>query len=243
MQNGRPLIWAHRGASAFAPENTLPAFQKAADLGADGVELDIQMTKDGQIVVIHDERIDRTSDGSGWVKDFTLAELRRYNYQKTRPEYGHVDIPLMEEVFELLKPTGLSINIELKTGVFFYPRLEAKILQLTARMGMEVRVLYSSFNHASMVKIKELNPAAKTAFLYADGTIDMPEYGRKYGVDALHPALYNIQYPDFMEKCGQYGLDVNVWTVDEPKYMKLCRDAGVHAVITNDPALAIKTLS
>jgi glycerophosphoryl diester phosphodiesterase len=243
MQNGRPLIWAHRGASAFAPENTLPAFQKAADLGADGVELDIQMTKDGQIVVIHDERIDRTSDGSGWVKDFTLAELRRYNYQKTCPEYGHADIPLMEEVFELLKSTGLSINIELKTGVFFYPRLEAKILQLTARMGMEDRVLYSSFNHASMVKIKELNPAAKTAFLYADGTIDMPEYGRKYGVDALHPALYNIQYPDFMEKCGQYGLDVNVWTVDEPKYMKLCREAGVHAVITNDPALAIKTLS
>ena len=81
----KPLVWAHRGASGYAPENTLAAFQKAVDLGADGVELDIQLTKDDQIVVIHDETIDRTSDGKGWVKDYTLEEVRASNYKRTKP--------------------------------------------------------------------------------------------------------------------------------------------------------------
>ena len=112
----KPLIWGHRGASAYAPENTLFAFQKAVEQKADGVELDIQLTKDGHIVVIHDEWIDRTSDGKGWVKDMTLAELRRFNYNRTHPEYEHADIPTMEEVLDLLKPTDLTIDIELKTA-------------------------------------------------------------------------------------------------------------------------------
>ena len=126
--NTKPLVWAHRGASGYAPENTLAAFEKAVELGADGVELDIQLTKDDEIVVIHDEKIDRTSDGEGWVKDYTLEELRGFNYNRTKPEYEHADIPTMREVFELLKPTGLFINIEIKTGVFFYEKIEEKIL-------------------------------------------------------------------------------------------------------------------
>ena len=124
-------IWAHRGASGTMPENTLESFKKAAELGADGVELDIQLTKDDEIVVIHDEKIDRTSDGKGWVKDYTLEELRGFNYNRTKPEYEHADIPTMREVFELLKPTDLFINIEIKTGVFFYEKIEEKILALT----------------------------------------------------------------------------------------------------------------
>lgn len=145
--NTKPLVWAHRGASGYAPENTLAAFEKAVELGADGVELDIQLTKDDEIVVIHDEKIDRTSDGEGWVKDYTLEELRGFNYNRTKPEYEHADIPTMREVFELLKPTGLFINIEIKMGVFFYEKIEEKILALTKEMDMEDRVCYSSFNH------------------------------------------------------------------------------------------------
>lgn len=146
----KPEIWAHRGASGYCPENTLPAFEKAVEMGAQGIELDIQLTKDEKIVVIHDEWINRTSDGEGWVKDYTLEELRRYNYNKNFPELGHVDIPTMEEVFALIRPTDLIINIELKTGIVFYDRLEERILELTKRMGMEDRVIYSSFNHYSI---------------------------------------------------------------------------------------------
>ena len=234
----KPLVWAHRGASGYAPENTLAAFQKAVDLGADGVELDIQLTKDDQIVVIHDETIDRTSDGKGWVKDYTLEELRAFNYNRTKPEYKHADIPTMREVFELLKPTGLFINIEIKTGMVFYEKIEEKILALAKEMGMEDRVCYSSFNHYTVPRIHELKPDAEVGFLYADGPIDMPSYGVKHGVNALHPALYNLQYDGFVKECKEKGLKLNVWTVNERPYMEMCCQYGVDAIITNYPDIA-----
>ena len=142
-------VWAHRGASAYAPENTLEAFLLAAEQGADGVELDVQLTKDGEMVVVHDEEIDRVSDGSGFVKDYTLAELKILNFNKTHPEYQDVKIPTLREVYEALKPTGVTINVELKTGIFWYKDLEKKVLELTKEMEMEDRVIYSSFNHAA----------------------------------------------------------------------------------------------
>ncbi len=235
------LVLAHRGASGYAPENTLPAFQKAIEQGADGFELDVQMTKDGEIVVIHDETIDRTSDGKGWVKDYTLAELRKFNYNKTHPEYEHADIPTMREVFELVKPTNLVINIEIKTGIVFYP-IEEKLLALTKEFGMEERVFYSSFNHYTVKKIHELDPSTVVGFLYADGPIDMPAYGEKHGVNALHPALYNLQYPGFVEECKKRGLKLHVWTVNEEKYVKMCMDAQTDSVITNYPDMARRVL-
>ena len=235
------LVLAHRGASGYAPENTLPAFQKAIEQGADGFELDVQMTKDGEIVVIHDETIDRTSDGKGWVKDYTLAELRKFNYNKTHPEYEHADIPTMREVFELVKPTNLVINIEIKTGIVFYP-IEEKLLALTKEFGMEERVFYSSFNHYTVKKIHELDPSTVVGFLYADGPIDMPAYGEKHGVNALPPALYNLQYPGFVEECKKRGLKLHVWTVNEEKYVKMCMDAQTDSVITNYPDMARRVL-
>ena len=234
----KPLVWAHRGASGYAPENTLEAFALAITQGADGIELDVQLTKDDQIVVIHDETIDRTSDGKGWVKDYTLEELRAFNYNRTKPEYKHADIPTMREVFELLKPTGLFINIEIKTGVVFYEKIEEKILALTKEMGMEDRVCYSSFNHYTVTRIHELKPDAEVGFLYADGPIDMPSYGVKHGVNALHPALYNLQYDGFVKECKEKGLKLNVWTVNERPYMEMCCQYGVDAIITNYPDIA-----
>ena len=124
-----PLIWGHRGASGYAPENTLASFAKAAEMKADGIELDIQLTKDGQIVVCHDEFIDRTSTGKGFLKDYTLAELRQFDFSKVMPDAPWADIPLMSEVFELIRPTDLTINIELKTGVFDYEGIEETIVR------------------------------------------------------------------------------------------------------------------
>lgn len=236
--NDHPLIWGHRGASGHAPENTLPAFRMAADMGADGVELDVQETKDGVLVVCHDETVDRTSNGAGWVKDFTFEEIRKLDFSGGNAAYEGLKIPSMEEVLDLLAPTGLTINIELKTGIVFYDRIEEKILQLVRNKNWEDRVIYSSFNHYSVRRIKELDPAAKTGLLYADGPIDMPGYGKRIGADALHPALYNLQYPDLLEDCRRYGLAVNVWTVNSAQELLLCRDLGVNAVITNYPEKA-----
>ncbi|MDO4271988.1 MAG: glycerophosphodiester phosphodiesterase, partial [Candidatus Saccharibacteria bacterium] len=230
-----PLVYAHRGASAYAPENTLPAFQKAIDMHADGIELDIQLTKDNQIVVIHDEWIDRTSTGKGWVKDYTLEELRQFSYNKNFPELGTVTIPTMQEVFDLIKPTNLRIDIELKTGVVFYPKLEEMILAMVKENGMEDRVEYSSFNHYTCVKLHELNPDAYVGFLYMDGTIDIVEYAKKHGANALNPALYNLQYPNMVLDCHQNQIDINAWTVDEKDYMRRCVEMGVRSIITNVP--------
>ena len=237
----RPLIWAHRGASGYAPENTLESFQKAIELGADGIELDVQLTKDDQIVVIHDEILGRTCEGTGWVKDYTLEELRKFNYNKTFPQVDHADIPTLREVYELMKPSGLTIDVELKTGIVFYEELERKVIELTKEMGMEDKVLYSSFNHYTCVKLHELKPDAYVGFLYADGPIDMAEYAKKHGADALHPALYNLQFPNYMKDAAERGLDVNAWTVNEEIYMQMCCQYGVNAIITNypDKAMAI----
>lgn len=250
-------VLGHRGASGYAPENTLPSFALALEQGADGVELDVQLTKDGEIVVIHDETIDRTSNGRGWVKDMTLAELRQYDYNyqnvknprtgeviqgdKVYPEYDKVDIPTMREVFELFRGTGKVINIEIKTGIVFYP-IAGKLLALTKEMGMEDKVIYSSFNHYTIMEIKRMKPDAVCGFLYADGTIDMPEYALDHKVEALHPALYNLQYNGFCEKCHKNGIDLNVWTVNAEEHIRLCANAGVTSIIGNYPDRAIRVL-
>ena len=241
----KPVIWAHRGASGYEPENTLASFAKAVELGADGIELDIQLTKDGQLVVLHDELINRTSTGTGLVNDYTLSELRSFDFSFPKKFPGHkkLPIPTMEEVFALIRPTNLIINIELKTGILFYPGIEQKILDMTRAFGMEDRVIYSSFNHYTIRSIRQMNPEAKTALLFQDGFIDVPEYAKQMGVDALHPEIYIIRYPGFMGKCAQLGLDVNTWTVNKEEYMRLCCEYGVNAIITNYPDRARKVVN
>ena len=231
-------VWAHRGASAYAPENTLEAFQLAVDQKADGVELDVQMTKDGKLVVIHDETIRRTSGGQGRVMDYTLAELKEMKFNRTHTEYADATIPTLAEVYELLKPAGLEINVEIKTGIIFYPEIEERLYRLELEMGMEGKIIYSSFNHYSAMKMKELNPEARVGLLYADGFQNVPSYAAKLGADALHPALYNLQYPDFLEECRKRGLLLHVWTVDEEEDIRRLVEAGIDAVITNRPDVA-----
>ncbi|MCM1135485.1 MAG: glycerophosphodiester phosphodiesterase [Clostridium sp.] len=234
MRAERPTkIWAHRGASGHAPENTLPAFEMAYELGADGIELDAQLTKDGVPVVIHDETVDRVSDGTGPVRNFTLEELKKLNVGKNFPAYGKVQIPTLEEVYAFIKRTDMVVNLELKNSVFFYEGLEEKVLALAKRMGLSDRIIYSSFNHHSMKWVKELEPEAKIAFLYTDGIADVEEYGSKYGVYAVHPYMRNTEYPDMVKKCHERGIQVNVWTVNEEADIKRMKELGVDAIITN----------
>lgn len=228
-------IWAHRGASGYAPENTLEAFEMAVDLHADGIELDVQLSKDGEIVVIHDETTERVSGKKGWVKDYTLKELKELNVNKTMQKYKEVKIPTLREVYELIAPTNLKINVELKTGIIFYDGLVEKVLKLTEEMGLQDRVWYSSFNHYTVKKIKQLDPSAKVGILYADGIVDVEIYAKALNADALHPALYNCQFENVVEKCHDAGLKMHVWTVNEIEHIQMMLAAGVDAIITNYP--------
>ena len=241
MDQEKTKVWAHRGASGYAPENTLDAFRKAVEMGADGIELDVQMTKDGELVVIHDETIDRVSNGKGWVKNYTYEELKKFNFNKTHLEYTKEEIPTLEQVYRLIKPTNLTINVEIKTGIVFYPGIEGRVLELTERLGMKERVIYSSFNHYTIRKIKELDPQAKTGMLYEDGMIDAVDYACDVvKADALHPAGYNVLYPGFLDKCRERNRQLHVWTINEEKDMRMLCEAGVDALITNYPDIAKK---
>ncbi|SEA18185.1 glycerophosphoryl diester phosphodiesterase [Lachnospiraceae bacterium NK3A20] len=238
------LVWAHRGASAYAPENTLEAFRKAADMKADGVELDVQLTKDNEIVVVHDENLERVSNGTGWVKDHTLAQLKALNFNRTHPEFEKASIPTLEEVYECLQTTGLTINVEFKTGIFWYQGIEDKVLDLTAKLGLEDRVIYSSFNHFTLAKLRGMKEDVTTGLLYSDDWIGIAPYARDtVHVNALHPALYHLQDPSYVKTAHEYGLETHVWTVNDEKYIRMCRDMGVEAIITNKPDLCRRVLA
>ncbi|SCY10281.1 Glycerophosphoryl diester phosphodiesterase [Lachnospiraceae bacterium XBB2008] len=234
-----PKVWAHRGASGYLPENTLEAFNLAADMGADGIELDVQFTRDRQLVVIHDERIERTSDGQGAVADMTLYQLRQYNYNRTIPDDTQYDIPTLSEVLELIRPNGMIINIELKTGVNFYPGIEQATVDLVRKYGMEDRVIYSSFNHESLIRLKEYAPDAECGVLYSTGIADPASYAKVLGMQAIHPSVGCVKYPGLPEHCKDNGIRMHVWTVNSEAQMEQMRQLGVDAIITNYPDVAL----
>ena len=231
----KPFIWAHRGASSICPENTMEAFRKAIELGADGIELDVQISDDGQLIVIHDEKVDRTAlMGQGYAKDMSVKILKELNVGNPDLGYDNCRIPLLEEVLDLLKPTNLFLNIELKTGVIDYEGIEEKTLALVKQYGMEDRVIYSSFNYITIQNVKRLDPTAKIAYLYYETMMDMCKYALDTGVPVLHPYYEFLEDKAFVEECHKNNIELNVWTVDNEKEIKLCVDSGVHAIITND---------
>lgn len=233
-------VFAHRGASGYAPENTLEAFALAGEQGAQGIELDVQLTKDGEVVVIHDETIDRVSTGKGAVRDYTLEELRRFSFHNHKKEYEGVQIPTLREVLEQVKPGGMEVNIELKTGIYWYPGLEEKTVELVKAAGMENRVIYSSFNHYSVQKILELDAEAETAYLYSDVLLNVENYAKNTGVCGLHPAVYHLKMADFLESYQRSGLKVRVWTVNDEADMRQFIEKDLEAVITNYPDRALR---
>ncbi len=181
--------WAHRGCSQRYPENTLLAFEKAAAIkDLTGIELDIQLTKDGEMVVIHDERVDRTTEGMGFVRDYTLSQIKKLHvYADDNPAQA---IPTITEVFDLLEAglkSGLKLNIELKNSIYPYDGMEAKIVELVNKRGLQDAVVYSTFYAASLEKLKKLDPEAELGIL--DGRVSDCLYKLKggCGAAALHP--------------------------------------------------------
>lgn len=216
-------IWAHRGCSYAWPENTLQAFEAACRYPVTGIELDIQLTKDGEIVVIHDEKADRTTDGTGYVKDFTLNEIKGLkiaSHSSGTGEPQYVRIPTMEEVFEALSPycqsNGLLINIELKNSVVRYEGMEDKILAMTQRWKLEDYVVYSSFNPESVCLLKEINPAARTGILASSAQVCI-DFAERYPVDALHPYIKGLDADNLKDRTA---LPVRAWNIRkfEPFY-------------------------
>lgn len=242
-------IWAHRGCSKEYPENTLLAFEKAAQIpGITGIETDIQLSKDGEIVVIHDETLDRTTTGTGRVVDYTLAELKEMCITASGVDKAYIcgelplsvsekeenyclnadyhdeflRIPTLREMFDLLKPyclsNGLMINIELKNSNERYEGMEEKVIALVAEYGLQRNIIYSSFNHESMGVIKELNPEAQTGILGMDVLTCIDEM-LQFGADAIHPWNGGMGInPETVATMVDNNIPVRMWNGDEPLY-------------------------
>ena len=213
-------IWAHRGCSMMNPENTLLALKKAAELeDITGIEFDVQLTKDGEIVVIHDERVDRTTDGTGNVRDYTLAELKKLSITGDDDSYR---IPTLREVLELLKPycmnKGLKLNIELKNSVVRYESMEQKVIDMVSEYDIESYVVYSSFNHDSIGLVRQLKADADVAYLAGDYHRCMDGI-RKYGGTTIHPAQWGMPVNKTdVEAIQKAGMRVRMWNGSEPLY-------------------------
>lgn len=231
----KPLIIAHRGAAGHAPENTMASFKKAIELEADGIELDVHLSKDGYIMVCHDERIDRTTNGRGFVKDLTKDEIQQYDAGSWYGEkYKGEKIPTLEEVFELIREEEMILNIELKNDRLSYPGIEGKVNQLIKAHRMTDRTIVSSFNHDSLVQLKRINRMVYTGVLYVGGIQEPWAYARKLWADAIHPFYYNVT-PEIVLKCRQMNIAVNPYTVNEEHELLAIAQMGVTGIITDYP--------
>ena len=238
----KPLIIAHRGAMGTAPENTAASFEKAIAEGADGVELDVHLSKDGHLVVIHDESIDRTSNGKGMVKDMTLEELRRYDFGSYFDEaYAGERILTLEEALEIIRECKL-INIEIKNGPIFYEGIEEKVLKVIRDFDIASRVIISSFNHYTINKISKLQPEISCGILYMEGLFRPWEYDRNVLGQAVNQYYFKIP-PDEIGRCRENGVKVNVWGANDEFFIRGLIEAGVDGIITDYPgkALALRT--
>ena len=234
-------VWAHRGASGSAPENTLPAFEMAIEQGADGIEFDVQLTRDDHVVVIHDETLERTTDGHGWVADHSLEDLKKLDASAGLDGFAGVRIPTLAELFDLVTDADLRLNVELKNSRIPYQGMEERVLGLIEQYGVADRVIISSFDHNSLRGLAESGATIPLGVLYSDPLWRPWNYAVKLGASALHPSL-SATRPKVVERSHEAGLEVNVWTVNEPDEVERVAELGVDALITNYPARAREVL-
>jgi len=224
-----PKIIAHRGANAYAPENTIGAFKLALEQGADGIELDVMLSKDGQLVVIHDDSVDRTTDGIGLVKSKTLEELKSLDAGEGQR------IPTLEEVFEQFGGR-LIINVELKNYTSIFDSLPFKVARLVKNHQLEESVIISSFNPFNLPRFHKKLPEVPV------GLLTQPKTAKKwiwrlFDYNALHPHFSDVDQV-LVAALHKRNRKVNVWTVDEPNEIQRLTVLNVDSIITNDPKLA-----
>lgn len=227
--------FAHRGFSGNYPENTMLAFRKALEAGCEGIEFDVHLTKDGQIVIIHDEAIDRTSGQHGLVKDMTYEELCRvdfaYRYAGLVPFQR---IPTLREYFELVKDLDIRSNIELKTGVYEYPGIEQAVYHLIQEYHMEEKVIISSFNHHSVMRMKALDAKIPCGFLSETWILDVGSYVESHRVEAYHPQFSMLTDSETAD-LKAHGREINTWTVNSPEDIREMIRLQVDGIISNFP--------
>ncbi|MCA1009594.1 glycerophosphodiester phosphodiesterase [Halobacillus halophilus] len=234
------LIYAHRGASSLAPENTMAAFELARSAQAEGIETDIQLTKDQIPVLIHDENLRRTTNGTGFVQDYTYTELRLLDAGSWfSPEFSDCYIVTLDEFLRWFKEQPMFLNAELKTNVIEYKDIERIVYEALKKYNVVERTVISSFNSDTLIRMKQINPSIKTAFLTSTKMINLPDYAKSLGADALH-VKHRLLDKKLVKSCQKEKLNLRVYTVNRPSHMKKCYQLGIDGIFTDFPHQALE---
>jgi glycerophosphoryl diester phosphodiesterase len=239
----RTLNIAHRGFSGIYPENTMLSFEKAVEAQCDGIENDVQLTKDGIAVICHDELVDRTTDGRGLISEYTYRDLCKLDAGiKWGKRYKGMRIPTLDEFMDYVKDKDLFINIELKTGIIPYKGIEELVIGKIHQYKLQDKVILSSFNHYSMVLCKQIDSGIRTGLLYEALLYHPEKYAEYVGADALHPSFYSVLDEHVAGDIKKKGFSINTYTVNEERYMKRLIELGIDGIITNYPDKLKKVL-
>jgi glycerophosphoryl diester phosphodiesterase len=235
MYQGRTLIFGHRGASAYAPMNTLPAFELAVKQGADGIELDVHRTRDGHAVVIHDFTVDATTNGTGTVTEMTLEQLKAVDAgARFGPEFSGTQIPTLPEVFEVVG-RRLYVNVEIKSLSLETDGVEQAVADAILRADLKERVIVSSFNPLTLIRFRQILPDVPLGFLHAPNVPRLPsEMIAKLTYELDHP-FHEMIDSDYVAQMHQSGTRINTWTVNDPARALELRALGVDLLITDTP--------
>ena len=241
---GRARVFGHRGAMGYAPENTFASFALAVEQGVDAIELDVHLTADDEVVVIHDHHLERTTNGQGLVREHTLAEIRaldagsrfdarRAGTRRAGAQRAGEPVPTLAEVLDWARDRCV-LDVEIKGGPAPYPGIEARVVDLIRQSGLADRVLVISFDHPTVLRVKELAPEIATGVLYSGRPIDATSLARAAGADALMPGWANLAAED-VERAQAAGLSVHPWATSEPDEIRSLLRMGVDSICSNHP--------
>lgn len=227
---------AHRGFSSRYPENTMLAFSRALEIGADGAEFDVQLSRDGIPVVFHDESLSRITGDPRLVKDLTLAELQQFDISyRFQGECPAQRIPTLEEYFELVRARDFLSVLEFKTAIYEYDGIEEKVIDLIHRFGLSDRIVLSSFNHYTLLRCKKIAPELPCGILYECRIAEPQDYCKQLGMQYLHPD-YRFLDDAELQKYERAGVKTSPWTVDGDEEIRyLLRQPNIFAIMSNKP--------
>lgn len=232
-------IIGHRGASKLAPENTMYAFELAYQLGAEGIETDVQLTKDNIPVLIHDETLKRTTNGNGYVKDFTYDELKQLDAGSWfSSEFSDARIISLEEFLVWIKPKDLSVNIELKNNKINYKDLETIVYDQLKSHRLLQRSTISTFSRDSIKRLSVYRDELEIAFLTSKKKPNLVNYAKGLGANALH-IKYRLLNEEIMEQANAQKMPVRIYTVNKYKQMIHCYRLGCDGIFTDVPYKAL----
>lgn len=228
------FVIAHRGFSKLYPENTLLAFQKAVELNADFIELDVRETIDGEVIVMHDATVDRTTDGKGSVKELTHKQIKKLDAGRWKGEFKDIRVPSLDEVFQVVAGRKIRLLIEIKEAS------PGKVVELARKHNAEKGLIVGSFNIDYLIETRKTAPAVSTALITAK-LPENPDILIENGIQIVDVEYHDLQSGRIKEFLSR-GISVAVWTVDDESDMKQLSDTGISFITTNRPDICLKAL-